>query len=280
MGKSHAAHVHILVSIRALSGAFRRQNFGSAPIRFCWRAAFPARMGAPPSSFSVEQSQGRKGWAMLDRKIYKLMKKKYSDVGSWAVWCLQTDKNAPKSNMGNMEWAEDEGKLCSELNPNFVFVGLNKSKSPEEDSDTKPAWKNFHSGNSRSHSYKLRYALTGTPFWGAYMTDLIKQMPEDKDPNKVVKAIETKSKDVVRRLKKNKALLERNLKNFEREISHLGGKPVLIALGDDVFDFLQLFNGKYKILPLTHYSYTGINKEQYRDEVRTILRKHGKWAKK
>ena len=223
---------------------------------------------------------------MLDRKTYKLMMKKYGGVGSWAVWCPQTDKDAPKSNMGNMEWAEDEGKLCFELNPNFVFVGLNKSKrrnqskSPEKDSDTKPAWKNFHSGTSHGNSFKIRYALTGTPFWGAYMTDLIKQMPDDENAKKVVKAIETKSKDVVCRLKKNKALLERNLKNFEREISHLGGKPVLIALGDDVFDFLQLFNGKYKILPLTHYSYTGINKEQYRDEVMKILRKYRRWAKK
>ena len=213
---------------------------------------------------------------MIDRKTYRLMKKKYGKVASWAVWDEQLDK--PKSNMGNMAWAKDEGKLCRILNPKFVFVGLNKSKRPDENSkdensNAKNPWKNFHSGNSRSHSYKLRYALKGTTFWGAYMTDLIKQMPDDENAKKVVKAIETKSKDVVRRLKKNKALLERNLKNFEREISHLGGKPVLISLGDDVFDFLQLFNGKYKILPLTHYSYTGINKEQYRDEVMKILRK-------
>ena len=112
---------------------------------------------------------------MLDKTIYRLMKRKYSDVGSWAVWDDQLDK--PKSNMGNMAWAKDEEKLCSELNPNFVFVGLNKSKRPDENlkdenSNARIPWKNFHSGNSRSHSYKLRYALKGTTFWGAYMTDL------------------------------------------------------------------------------------------------------------
>ena len=222
---------------------------------------------------------------MLDKKTYKLMKKKYGGVGSWAVWCPQTDKNAPKSNMGSMEWVEDEGNLCKKLNPNFVFVGLNKSKRPEEDSRRNVPWKNFHSGNSRSHSYKLRYALKGTSCWGAYMTDLIKQMPDDENANKVVKAIETKSKDVVRRLKQNKALLERNLKNFEREIAHLGSKPVLIALGDDVFKFLAPLKLKVKdkylaIEKLHHYSYTGINKEQYRAEVWKISRKYRRWAKK
>ena len=59
------------------------------------------------------------------------MKKKYGKVASWAVWCPQTDKKAPKSNMGNMAWAKDEEKLCSELNSNFVFVELNKSKRPK-----------------------------------------------------------------------------------------------------------------------------------------------------
>ena len=204
---------------------------------------------------------------MLDRKIYNLMKRKYGDVGSWAVWCPQTDKNAPKSNMGNMEWAEDEDKLCEKLTPNIVFVGLNKSKRSKEKANIKTPWNNFHSGNSRSHSYKLRYALAGTSFEGAYMTDLFKDVEE------------TDSKKVVSIFKKDKAALEKQIKDFEREISHLGGKPVLIALGDAVFGFLQLFDDKYKILPLTHYSYTGTNKEQYRDKVRKISRKYRRWAK-
>ena len=48
--------------------------------------------------------------------------------------------------MGNMEWAKDEEKLCSELNPNFVFVGLNKSKRPnseDENSSARIPWKIF-----------------------------------------------------------------------------------------------------------------------------------------
>ncbi len=111
---------------------------------------------------------------MLDRKTYKLMKKKYGGVGSWAVWCPQTDKNAPKSNMGNMDWTKNEDGLCSVLNPEFVFVGLNLSDSHGKYSDANTPWVNFHSGNPHGNSFKLRFALKDTQFWGAYMTDLIK----------------------------------------------------------------------------------------------------------
>lgn len=231
-------------------------------------------MGTPPSSFSVEHKVGRRGITMLDRKIYNLMKKKYGKVASWAVWDEQLDK--PKSNMGNMAWAKDEEKLCSELNPNFVFVGLNKSKRPkkkgsseDENSNTKNPWKNFHSGNSRSHSYKLRYALKGTTFWGAYMTDLFKEVEE------------TDSKNVVSIFKKDKAALEKQMKDFAREISHLGGKPVLVALGNATYDFLMPLKDKYPAIEkLPHYSYSRISKEQYRDKVREMLKTYRGGAKK
>ena len=100
------------------------------------------------------------------------------------------------------------------------------------------------------------------------MTDLLKDVEK------------TDSKQVVSRFKKDKAALEKQMKDFEREISHLGGKPVLVALGDAVNEFLQMFNGKYKILPLHHYSYSKINKEQYRVEVLDSLKTYRRWAKK
>ena len=200
---------------------------------------------------------------MLDRKTYKLMKKKYGGVGSWAVWCPQTDKNAPKSNMGNMDWTKDEDGLCSVLNPEFVFVGLNLSDSHGKYSDANTPWVNFHSGNPHGNSFKLRFALKDTSFWGAYMTDLIKGVKE------------TDSKKVVSKLKKDSALLEHNMKEFEREISHLGGKPVLVALGKAVGKFLKTLEleGKYVVKELPHYS-SRINKEQYRAEVLKTIGKY------
>ena len=203
---------------------------------------------------------------MLDRKTYKLMKKKYGGVGSWAVWSPQMDKGKPKSNMGNMEWTKDEDYLCSILNPRFVFVGLNLSNRHGKYSDIKTPWVNFHSGNPHGNSFKLRFSLKDTPFWGAYMTDLIKDV------------IETDSKKVVPRLKKDKALLERNLKSFENEISYLGGKPVLVALGKAVYDLLKDLKGKYEILKLPHYS-SRMNKEQYRAVVSETLKTYRRCAK-
>ena len=200
---------------------------------------------------------------MLDRKIYNLMKRKYGDVGSWAVWCPQTDKNAPKSNMGNLDWTKDEDGLCSVLNPEFVFVGLNLSDSHGKYSDANTPWVNFHSGNPHGNSFKPRFALKDTSFWGAYMTDLIKGVKE------------TDSKKVVSKLKKDSALLERSMKEFEREISHLGGKPVLVALGKAVGKFLKPLEleGKYVVKELPHYS-SRINKEQYRAEVSKTIGKY------
>lgn len=199
---------------------------------------------------------------MLDKKTYKLMKKKYGGVGSWAVWCTQTDKDKPKSNMGNMDWTKNEDSLCSILNPEFVFVGLNLSDSHGKYSDANTPWVNFHSGNPHGNSFKLRFALKDTSFWGAYMTDLIKGVKG------------TDSKKVVSKLKKDSALLERNLKEFEREISHLGGKPVLVALGKAVGKFLKPLEleGKYVVKELPHYS-SRINKEQYRAEVSKTIGK-------
>ena len=213
---------------------------------------------------------------MIDRKTYNLMKK-YGDDGSWAVWSHQTEKGKPKSNMGDMEWARDEKSLLPKLNPKFVLVGLNKSKRKknkrqndnDENDNAKTLWKNFHSGNSRGHSYKLRYALKGTKFWGAYMTDLFKEVEE------------TDSKKVVSRFKKDKAALEKQMKDFEREISHLGGNPVLVALGNATHDFLMPLKDKYPaIKKLPHYSYSRISKEQYRDKVREMLKAYRVGSKK
>ena len=256
---------------------------GSAPLQLYLDRGIPDTEGNVALVFSVEQKEGKRRIAMLDRKTYRLMKRKYGDDASWAVWCPQTDKKAPKSNMGNMAWAKDEEKLCSELNPNFVFVGLNKSKRPkekseDENSNAKIPWKNFHSGYSRGNSYKLRYALKDTPFWGAYMTDIIKEIP-DKDSNKVVQAIKTNSKKLVPKL--TKVTIERNRKKFEAELSLLGGNPVLVAFGNDAYKFIKPLEGKYKIEKLPHYSSRdNIPKEEYREIVLETLKPYGKESKK
>ncbi len=204
---------------------------------------------------------------MLDRKTYDLIKQKYSDVGSWAVWCPQIDK--PKSNMGNMDWAKDEDRLCSIINPRFVLVGLNWSNhgvvEKEEGKFALPEtpWMNFHSGNAHGNSFKLRFALKDTPFWGAYMTDLIKYYPK------------TCSGDVKEYLKKYPEVVEDNIKRFEEEVSHLGEDPVLVAMHGVAYYYLKKYlRHKYsKIVKIRHYSdrRIGKNLDGYRAEVLGVL---------
>ena len=65
--------------------------------------------------------------------------------------------------------------LLSQLNPNVVLVALNFSQGSVEH-----PFGNFHSNYPRAHDFKTRFALRDTPFWGANMTDIIKDY-DDKD---------------------------------------------------------------------------------------------------
>lgn len=194
---------------------------------------------------------------MLDRKVYNQMKNSYGDVASWAVWRPAGD--TVKSNTDNMDWLNDSG-LLNILNTEFIFVGLNLSSTHGDDSQRgKFPWGNFHSGYSRQNDYKLRFALSGTRYWGSYITDLIKEYPE-VDSSKV-KAY----------LRENPNVVKNNVAHFEDEISLLGENPVLVALGTTTHQLLVTYLGhKHTIAKIMHYSYA-IGKENYRKAVLKIL---------
>ena len=61
----HAAHFHILVSIRALSGASRRQNFGSVPLQFYLDGGIPGIEDPPALRFRGATKQD---WARRETK--------------------------------------------------------------------------------------------------------------------------------------------------------------------------------------------------------------------
>ena len=194
---------------------------------------------------------------MISKKIYEELKSKYGDISSWAIWAPQLDK--PKSNTGNMSVFENKD-LLKILNPHYVFVGLNCSSTHGERTDgyTGP-WGNFHSTYSGQNDYKLRYALTGTKYWGAYITDFIKRFPE-VDSGKVAVYVS-----------KYPELLKKNVDEFKQEISLLGTKPVLIALGSKTYDYMKRYlSGDYQIVKVTHYAHQ-ISKENYRKDVLKIL---------
>ena len=196
---------------------------------------------------------------MISKQNYEMVKEKYGFVSSWTIW--KKAGKTPKSNTEDMSWiyAPD---LLSELNTGYVFVGLNASSTHgDQNGHWNIPWSGFHSGYSYQHDYKLRYALVETRYWGSYITDVIKHYPE-VDSGKV--------KSYLRR---HPEIVKKNIKEFEKEISYLGSKPILVALGGDVYRLLKEYLvNKYTIVQIKHFSYA-IGKEDYRREVLEVLDK-------
>lgn len=120
----------------------------------------------------------------MDRATFELIKRKYGHFASWAIWADAGTK--PKDNVGSLSIFDiDHDDSCLQLlNPECVFVGLNISRPIESPLG------NFHDPRPQAMDYKLRYAFKNSPFWGAYMTDIIKDF-EQKASGKVMDYLRT-----------------------------------------------------------------------------------------
>ena len=132
----------------------------------------------------------------------------------------------------------------------MVLVGLNFS----EDVNHKPV-ENFHAGG-KFQDYKTRYALRDSPYWGGYMTDIIKDYPE-KESDKIAEYLKT-----------DKALEQSNIESFRQELRDIGAeKPTLVAFGNAVYDILKRNLPEFEIVKITHYAHF-VSKEKYREQVK------------
>lgn len=201
----------------------------------------------------------------LSESTYEKLKQ-FGDVSSWAIWTspnrpIHYDESAKVdvSNTGDMSIFNDEN-LINKLREGVVFVGLNASVHKERADGYVGPWANFHSDDDkRQRDYKLRHALSGTSFEGCYMTDVIKNHP-DKDSQAVVKAIKADPK-----------ILEENIKTLKRELSYFEDKPILVAMGNDAYRYLQkCLKNDYKIIKILHYSHY-IGPQKYRARVLDVL---------
>lgn len=188
---------------------------------------------------------------MIDKNLYLEINKKYGEFASWAVWKDEGEK--PKSNIGDMSVfdLEKNHQLLATLNPEVIMVGLNFSRTI-----AKKAFVNFHDSNPRGQDYKIRYAFRNTEFYGAYMTDIIKDF-EEKIAGKVSVY-----------LKSNKEFELKNVRLFEQEIADLKcTDPLIIAFGNVAYDLLyKHFGQRYRIKKVMHYSQQ-ISKENYKSTV-------------
>ena len=189
---------------------------------------------------------------MITKEKFCFIKKKYGRVASWAIWAHENEK--PTSNMGDLTVLDPEinKNLLSELNPNVVLVALNFS----EDVNHKP-FENFHAGG-KFQDYKTRYALRDSPYWGGYMTDIIKNQPE-KNSDELVKYLKTHPNEV-----------QSNVEYFRQELLDIGAvKPTLVAFGKVVYLILKKNLSEFKIVKIPHYAHH-MSKEKYREYVKSL----------
>lgn len=192
---------------------------------------------------------------MITRERFSHILQTHSTVASWAIWA--EEGTTPKSNVGDMSVFDltKNPDLLQQLNPNIVMVGLNFARAVEP-----VPFSNFHDKRPQAQDYKLRYAFRDTPFYGAYMTDIIKDFEEVISGN------------VMKYLRANPDFVLQHVKAFEAELEDLGCKdPLIIAFGNDSYKILKkFFSDRYRIQKLKHYS-CYMSKEAYRGHVLEVL---------
>jgi len=192
------------------------------------------------------------GFLMVDIKQFESIKHKHGGYASWAVWA-DAAKN-PKSNIGNMSIFDFDSNpgLLPVLKTNIIMVGLNISRLFSE------PLRNFHDPNPRAHDFKLRYAFQNTAYYGAYMTDVIKNL------------VMIDSNHVLRSLKEYPALVIQNISTLREELHDLDCRvPIILAFGAGAYTILRenLDRCEYSaLIRLIHYSYR-IGEDKYREVV-------------
>ena len=192
---------------------------------------------------------------MITLDKFNFIKDEHGDYASWAVWAKQEETPTSKIDDLNVLDPAINRNLLFILNPNVVFVGLNKSRD-----GNKKHFSNFHSKDSGSNDFKIRYAFKDSLYWGGYMTDIIKGLKE-KDSLKVKKI-----------LRENEDFERQNVKRFRKELEDIGAsKPTLIAFGKIAHEILERnLNDEFNILGIYHYACRK-NKVDYRAHVRSEL---------
>lgn len=196
---------------------------------------------------------------MIMQSTYQAMKEMYGTLGSWAIWADESDR--AKSNVGDLS-AFDDPSIIKSLRSDIVFVGLNISRDL-----IKLPWGNFHDSSPASQDYKIRHALNNTPWWGAYMTDIIKSH-SDVD-----------SSNVIKHLKNHPEYEIKNINDFQEELNILNVENLKIAaFGHGAYEILsrnsRVLGIDFKLVKLPHYAMR-INKDIYRDRVIAELKKLG-----
>jgi hypothetical protein len=189
---------------------------------------------------------------VIDRGTFERNKERHGRYASWAVWAGAAD--GTKTNMGDLTVLDPDRNpaLLGTLRADAVMLGLNVSGEFPE-----PApFRNFHYAG-HCQDYKTRHAVAGTAFWGAYMTDLIKDTPM------------LRSHDLARYLAENPSRVRENVEALLAELAGLGStRPTILTFGNFTRDLFRdhFPREKYsRLIPLRHYS-DRVSAAEYRRE--------------
>jgi hypothetical protein len=194
--------------------------------------------------------------AMVDRETFDRIKEKHGLHASWAVWSEPDGR--PKSNMGDLTVLDPDRNpaLLGMLRSDVVMVGLNLSR------DRPAPFGNFHDARAEGQDYKIRFAFTGTPFYGAYMTDIIKGL------------VMLKAGDLMRFLAANQHVVAESVECLLEEFDDLKSEsPTVIAFGGSahLLAAKHLPANRYsRLVRVTHYS-DYISQTAYRERVLSEL---------
>ena len=194
---------------------------------------------------------------MITREQFELIRQKHGEYASWAVWAPAS--GTPTSNIGDLTIFDvaTNPTLLDTLKNDVVMVGLNISRPLSE------PFRNFHDPRPVAKDFKIRHAFASTVYYGAYMTDIIKNVEM------------VYSTALIKHLRETPSLIHTNVDAFRIELQDLGAnKPTILAFGAVAHALLakNLNLDEYSnLIRLTHYSHY-ITKEDYREEVLTQTR--------
>ena len=193
---------------------------------------------------------------MVDRETFDRIKEQHGPHASWAVWSEPDGR--PKSNQGDLTVLDPDRNpaLLGMLQSDVVMLGLNLSR------DQPLPFGNFHDASPEGQDYKIRFAFTGTPFYGAYMTDIIKEV-------RMLKA-----RDLMRYLAANPQCVTKNIECLLEEFADLKSEPpTVIAFGGDahLLAARHLPANRYsRLVRVRHYA-DFISQTAYRERVLSEL---------
>jgi hypothetical protein len=191
---------------------------------------------------------------MIDRQQFELIRLKHGGYASWAVWAAAA--RGPKSNIDDLSVLDvaTTPTTLDVLKNDIIMVGLNISRSFAE------RFRNFHDPSPSANDFKIRFAFMNTEYYGAYMTDIIKDVEM------------VSSAELLKHLRAFPSLLRINVEVFREELRDLGSqRPTILAFGSAAHALIaeNISPDEYSsLVRLTHYSHQ-IGKEKYRS---TVLR--------